>query len=211
MNNIQNILIFCFSMMIFLSCTKQFHSEQEMYEWINDPANGLVKERITGDIKIRAKYLPPEVLVYRELSRSSDYSQQEKDSLFSYYRHTRTFILEIGTVKMDEDIMFNKVHAVEEFKQRAEQLNFYIGEYLSLITEQKEYAPSLTNLENTYGMSTSRNIIAVFAPEKEKNELMEADKLTLKFDDEIFSTGMNHFVFNKKEINNIPEIKFWKL
>ncbi len=198
-------------MMMCLSCTKDFHSEQEMYEWINDPENGLVKERITGDIKIRAKYLPPEVLVYRELSRNPGYSQQEKDSLFAYYRYTRTFILEIGTAKKDEDIMFNKIHEVEEFQLRARQLNFYMGEYLSLMTGKKEYPPTLTNLENTYGMSTSRNIIVVFSPENKKNELMEADKLTLKFDDEIFSTGINHFVFNKKEIDNIPAIKFWKL
>ena len=194
------------------SCNQGFQSATDMFQWINDPDNGLVKTKTINGIEIELKFLPPEFLTYREVKRLNNYSEEYVDSLLNYYRNSYSFLLKIGPDEknQDQDIMLKGVTSIEEFNIRAQKLNFEIGEYVSLTADNIEYEPVLSNMENVYGMHSHRNIYLVFSPNDNNMSLLEAKKLDIRFNDELFETGISHFVYIKKNINNIPEVKFWK-
>jgi hypothetical protein len=208
-NNVQYGLV---AIIILLwGCTKSIHSEKEFYNWLNNPDNGLLKEKEIDGIKYTVKYLPVEYLVYQELSKMQNYSKETKDSLIGLYINTRTFLLTIGTTEKSGsgDIMYEGISEMEEFKERVELLNFDMKEYITLKTEVGDLLPRLSTLENTYGLKNSRNVYVVFASDGEF-DLMKAQKIDFTFNDEIFNTGINHFLFEREAIDNIPTLKFLK-
>lgn len=199
-------------MLLASACNQSFKSEQEFYKWLNDHDNGLITTRTTGSIKISVKYLAPEFLAYRELKQTNNYTRELKDSIVNVYKNSLTFLLAIGPdeSKEDFDIMTTGVENIVEFNERVKKLNFEIGQFITLKTENGEYKPVLSTLENVYGLTNKRNIYIVFAPNEESKKLLCAQKLDLVFEDDIFLTGINHFKFDKKKLDNIPHINFWK-
>jgi hypothetical protein len=183
-----------------------------MFQWLNDPDNGLIKTKVINGVEIELKFLPPEFLTYREVKRLNNYNKQYIDSLLNLYQNSYSFLLKIGPEDgVDgEDIMLKGVGSMEEFKSRAQMMNFEMQEYVSLKAEGKKYKPVLSTMENVYGMHSHRNIYLVFTPNDENKSLLKAEKLDVSFNDELFETGISHFVFKKKYISNIPKVKFWK-
>lgn len=89
-------------------------------------------------------------------------------------------------------------------------MSFEIERYTTLKIGGKTYRPVLSALENVYGLTDSRNITFVFVPEsKEEKTFYQSERLQLSFDDEIFNTGINHFTFNREDLNNTPSFIFW--
>lgn len=92
--------------------------------------------------------------------------------------------------------------------KRALTMNFDMNEYVSIKTPTQEYRPVLTSMENTYSLKGQRNIYMVFTDDTAEAELMKAPELDFVFNDEIFQTGVNHFVFNQDDLQSMPIIKF---
>lgn len=185
-------------------------SEQRLYAWVNDLDNGLVKTRYINGIRLTAKYLPPEFLAYKEWATSGE-TKPHYHSLLEVYKHNRTFLLTIGPDDREVaggDVMFYDVLNKEDFRQRVQDLNFEIGKYISLSAGNRQFAPKLHALENTYGLGKHRNIYLVFANDESNGSLLTGKKLDLRFNDEIFQTGISHFVFEKQDLDGLPELKF---
>jgi len=203
----------CF-LIVLASCNNELKTEKDFYGWLNDPENGFVKTKIINDIKIIAKYLPLEYLAFKELRSYGQYSKDVRDSILALYNKSRTFLLTIGPYEEKGakfDIMKTGVHDYTEFKQRAMTMNFDMAAYVSLNTELGEFKPVLTNMENVYGLSKHRNIYLVFTSAEANGKLMTANELDLTFTDEIFNTGINHFIFKKEKLDHLPTINFWKI
>lgn len=205
--------VFLFFCIITLNaCNKDFTTEKEMYKWMSNPENGLIKSRSINGIKITAKYFPPEYLLYKDLKTYDEFSPSLKDSLMEWYKFNHTFLLNIALDEenaKDIDVMRYGVRNYEEYKEKFISMNFDLTDYLSLKMKDKKLAPVLTNLENVYGLSNDRNIHVVFSTD-EKTGYDDFEELDLVYNDEIFETGINHFVFHKKDIESTPAIKFWK-
>jgi hypothetical protein len=199
---------------LFNACQPPVKDEQSYYHWLDDKENGLVRSKTANGLVITAKYLPADYLVYKEL-KGKNYGAKERDSLLAIYSKSRTFLLTIAPQEIEgspsEDIMYKDVRNIEEYKQRADLLNFKMDEFILLHTDKKEYRPVLSMLENTYSVGNSRNLYLVFTDEEDWQKLGQGQQLDLVFNDELFSTGINHFVFDNKKIAAVPRINFWKL
>lgn len=196
---------------LFVGCNQHgIDSEKELLSWINHQDNGLVKTKYINGIRLTAKYLPPAYLAYKEWVTADKKNFGYQDVLKTY-QHNRTFLLTIGPddrKKAGGDVMFYNVLNEKDYKQRVQDLNFDIGRYISLNMETKQLAPKLHTLENTYGLGKHRNIYLVFADDEANGGLLTNEKLDLKFIDEIFQTGISHFVFDKQDLDGLPELKF---
>lgn len=192
------------------SCGKEIESMKSFYGWINDPDNGLVKTRTIEGIRLTVKYLPAEFLALRDAMEETDYSSHVYDSLLGIYRTSHTFLLSIASEKDEHNVdpMYKGLESLPEYKERALTMNFNMDSYVSIRTPSEEYRPVLTSMENTYSLKAQRNIYIVFTDDSEENNLMKEQELDFIFNDEIFQTGINHFVFRQKDLANTPTVNF---
>lgn len=209
------ILVAVLFVLFFSSCSC-FQQEKELSDyltWLNNESNGLVKKKYINGLIFTAKYLPPDYLVYQELKDDTLYTDSHKDSLLDMYAHNMTFLLTVQPDERDKesdiaDVMYLGVKNMNDYQERVMLLNFEIKEYLHLEAKNASYSPVLTNLENTYSLGSGRNITCVFSPLKDKNEFSKTDTLDLVWDDEIFESGRNHFVFVNQDFSSLPRLKF---
>ncbi|MEO6302755.1 MAG: hypothetical protein ABIP51_06250, partial [Bacteroidia bacterium] len=76
------------------------------------------------------------------------------------------------------------------------------------VVKEKEYKPSIVRMENLNALERSRNFIVVFSSESNSpNDLRKNDMLFV-YNDELFNTGVNNFIFKAEQINSIPKFKF---
>jgi hypothetical protein len=206
---------YIFSVIIFTSCSL-FHRELEWKEYvkyINDEDNGLVVKKYANHLELTLKYLPADYLVHRELNNDASFTSKQRDSILESYSHNLTFMLSINPDEREEesiieDVLFYNLKTKEEYTQRMMYLNFDIKQDIELVCDSTAiYSPVITNMENNYGLSKGRNITIVFTPLKSKDEFMKAKTITVKWNDEVFETGLNYFKFNAEDLFSTPSLK----
>ncbi|MDB5272082.1 MAG: hypothetical protein JWO58_449 [Chitinophagaceae bacterium] len=203
-------LVFVFFLLFLFSCNHEVKDQQEYLRWVNDPQHELVKAKSVGDLLLEVKYLPADLLAWKELKDKS-FTEKEKDSLIHFYDQSLTFLL---TVKPDsskgatDDILYRGVTNEKDFKLRVNALNFGIERMIKLIIGKDEYYPALAVMENTYGTSLSKNFYIVFSADDKKKIGDQWKTMDLVFTDELFLTGINHFIFQEKAIEDIPDFNF---
>ncbi|MBL4670398.1 MAG: hypothetical protein JKY30_14200 [Flavobacteriales bacterium] len=201
------------SLLLLSSCGKNTVDSYEDYLlWLDDTENGLVRDKEAGGITIKVKQLPSNYLAYQDLINEKSIKKSIVDSIIGSYEKSLTFLLTIGVdgdVKKG-DIMFQGVRTYKEYKQQLMELNFGIENNISLSIGGNMYNPVLSHLENVYGLTDKRNITVVFVPATKEDKLFYlAEEIQFTYDDELFDTGINHFTFNREDINNNPSFKFW--
>jgi len=197
-----SILFLSLSALVF-SCKEEIRTEAQLHKWINNPENGLLQSKTVGGIKITAKYLPAQYLAFMEIKDITKPTSKQKDSILSQYSKSLTFLLNISPANQSLDIMKAGVANMEEFKERVAEMNFGISEYISLKTEKDEFSPTLLNLENVYGLKDDRNIYLVFANQTKGQNIFSSSNYDLTFQDNIFNSGISHFIFKKKDIDKL--------
>lgn len=194
-----------------LSCGKSFSTEKELYQYLSEEKNGLTETRDMGGVVFKMKYLPNEYLVYNEL-KNTLYTEIEVDSLRSLFENSVNFMLTIDfkNVEAGDNALGYGTEDYSQYKERIEKLNFSLDQFLTLETDQRTFVPVLWNLENTYTVGNKRNLLITFGDKEFIDAFSKGTTLDITFNDEIFYTGIAHFVFNKSQMESIPSINFWK-
>jgi len=205
-----------FGFVFLLSCDNsgKINNIEEYLVWLNDQNNGLVKTKYVNGLELTIKYLPAEYLAFQDLKNEMSFTENNKDSLVKFYEKSMTFLMSIGPDERKQqggDIMFQGVRNYKEYSKRVYTMNFDMEQFITLKTDKREFCPVLSNLENVYGLAAKRNIIFVFVPSKNNpKDLLGTEKYDFVYEDELFGLGTNHFVFYKRDINNLPKITFWQ-
>ena len=213
MNNIVSkgltglVILIVFSL---FSCERSIDNIKDYYKYINTLENGLVKIKNIGALSFSMKYIPSDFYVYKALKKQATVS---KDSLKEAYGNNVNFILKIAPSEDAEtkfDVMTETVSSLAEFQEQAYTINFDLQEYIHLKAGEQEVHPVLVEIENVYGLAKHRLVNIVFAKEAINEAWQSQDKLDLTFNDEIYGTGKHHFIFYKKDIDNIPQLSLAK-
>lgn len=210
-NLIGHVLLF--ALLALNSCnTSTVSSKEELLQYINLNKESFIRKKRVNNFDLAVKYLPGQFFVLKELGSEGGHKKEKADSLMAFYNNSRTFLLTVSSdgsqMPADENVMFYKTEGIEEYKQRALEMNFTMEEYFTLKTERGEFKPVLCNLENTYSAVGHKNFMIVFADSDATSGLMDAKELDLVFEDEFFHTGINHFVFKKEQIDKVPALVF---
>jgi hypothetical protein len=160
-------------------------------------------------VLVSVLYLPPEYLALKELKGDTANKRLNYDSLLNYHRNSSSFIITFGpdeAKKNTNDIMYDNIKNFREYTERSLDLNFDMENKIVLKTKKGEYAPVLSSLENTYGLSKDRKVNLVFAAgmkdDKTKNQYYD-----FVYSDETFGVGTLHFNFDANRIKeNMPEV-----
>ena len=199
--------------MLLNACGQTTISSYDDYlQWLNDVENGLVVNKEVNGITLKVKHLPAHYLAYQDLSNKPFIKKEVADSIINKYSKSLTFLVTIGVdgqIKKG-DVMYQGVRDYEAYKERLYAMNFDIEEDISITMDGLTYQPVLSHLENGYGLTDSRNIMVVFVPHtKEEAVFYASQDIQFTYDDEIFNTGINHFQFNRSDINRVPTFTFW--
>jgi hypothetical protein len=190
--------------------TSEVNSIEGYLKWLENPANGLTKKKVVNNLKLKAKYLPQQYLLHRELGSSAN--PQEKQQLSDKYKGSINFLFSIKPEdsKMGgNSLIWFGVSSYQEYKQQVNALNFRLDKYLTLETDQGSYRPVLTHLQNYHNLKEGIDFMIAFAPTKDQpSDLTEASTYNLVFDDRFFGTGISRFVFQRDDIEQAPAINF---
>lgn len=198
-NNI--LLILVASVLFNCSNKRSFNDVTELTKYINNTDNGLFKEKTIGVVNYKLKYLPTEYLVHKQLNTNSKSSLI--DSLNKEYKNSITFLLSIGpSDDQSFDITKYGVSNYQEFAALIEKMCFRANELIYIQDQSgKEHKPAIVQMENINALEKHRNLMVVF-----HNDSYFADDFSFVFNDELFSTGINKFLFRSKDINDVPKI-----
>ena len=209
-----NIALLLSTTLILSSCHTPIRDKAAFYAWMNDQNNGLITTKTIQDVVLTVKYLPAEYLAFKDLKSIVNPSQKIIDSLVEQYRDSRAFLLTIQPnpdYQANGDILYKGVGSYVEYRQRIMDLNFSIEKFISIKADDQTFKPLLSSLENNYGISEKQSVYLLFADNTNQKGLLNAPQLDLVFEDALFGSGINHFKFQKKDLDNIPSIDYLKL
>lgn len=201
--------IFLSLLSVISACKSTIRTEKELYKWINDKDNGLVQEKTTNGFTLTAKYLPAELLAYREYESDKTIPFNK---VLENYKKNKTFLMSIKVdtaTRHTGNVLFQDAEGYAGYKQRILSFNFGLEEMVSLNYSEKKYKPVLYTLENTFNIVDGKNIYLVFNIDSLKKQNKQ-DEMDLVFEDVHFSTGITHFKFKVTDLQNIPKIELSK-
>jgi hypothetical protein len=172
--------------------------------WANDPDNGLVRTKSVNGLEITVRYLSPEYRAYLELRGRRRHGGESVDSLIRSYERSVAFLMTISA--HGGDVMMRDVASYSDYAERMATMNFDMTSFLALVADGATYRPVLATLED--GISPTRTIIVVFADEEGADRLTTAESLDFVFSDTIFETGIDHFSFVRRDIDDRLRLRF---
>ncbi len=208
-------------LLAFAACERVPHSLPlaDYLVWLADEENKLVRERHSGGMRLRVKYLPPDYLAWREL-QGRDAWDADFEALSAYHRRSISFLFSIdpaearqpagvGSPKVPaRDAMSYGLRSFEDYAERVMKLNFGLADQWELRTEKGSFRPVLTGMENSYELGPRRSCILVFAPPDSIRPLRAARDYDLVFKDETLATGISHFRFRREDFESLPQLQF---
>lgn len=193
-------------LLLLISCSSSIDNEKELLKWLNTPSNGFVKKSSSNGFVLTMKYLPPEYLAFNEMKKDARGNTDLQEYLESF-KNSRTFLLTIAPDDKKMDATTYGVSNMSDYSQRIKDLSFNIKESLILKTDSgQRYNPVLTTMENLYEIGNKKSIYIVFSDDKK--HILNSEKLDITFQDTFLDTGITHFVFKRKKIDNLPNLNF---
>lgn len=181
----------------------------EYQEWLKENAELIIKEKHINQLTLKAEYMPADLLAYQEYEESKSSANTTLfDSLRNQYVCGLSFKLSIIADNKGANLMYTGISTMEEYKHRVNVLNFNNEEFLALTIGGEKYKPALSLFEGYNELSNRLTFNVVFTPKEFDCGVFEkdVDELTFTFEDPYWNTGVNHFLFRKTDLENIPKL-----
>ncbi|MDI9342119.1 MAG: hypothetical protein QM534_16215 [Sediminibacterium sp.] len=186
------------------ACSKEVASTEAFGKWLSNAKNGCIVHKSVNGLDISVCYLPPHYMAALEMSKKNISSRLTYDSLVSAYQYQINVLMTIAG-KNDQNVLYKDVTNPQEYSERLMALNFDLENMARLRANGITYAPSLTSMENTYGLGKDIKLNLLFTPATTKEELLKSDHLEFEYSDESFGIGNIICAFDKKNIHdNLP-------
>lgn len=202
--------VFLVFLILFISCQRGFKDEESFLKWLSNRDNGFVKKASGNGFSLTMKYLPPQYLALLE-AKKVDGVKTVNDDLYhgklKQFKDARTFLLTFEHDEKGVDITKYGVTDMIEFKKRMNTLNFGMKEFVHLRGgDGIKHSPVLASFENIYEINNKKTFYIVFSKDLIKDK--DLKDLDVTYVDEIFETGISHFVFDKEKIDKLPKLNF---
>jgi hypothetical protein len=209
-NNIA--LLFILIVFSLSACKKtEIADSKEYFSYLANPKNGLVKEKTVAGLTIKVKYIPEDYLVYnmvKDLDLKT-LTPTYKDSIAKSYANSVTYMVSIGPAQNEDfDVTRVGVGSYQEFAERIEQMAFNAQDWFAVTIKDKSHTPVIVRMENINALEKSRNFMVIFNSTKGSENDFRKNDMCLTYDDGLFNTGLNKFIFNATDIQELPKFTF---
>lgn len=186
---------------MFCACKRQLDKEAYV-EYINDPKNGLIKEKNVNHVQMKLWYKPTGFLVEQHIGNNKP-TPGLIDSLRKHYAQYMYFVLSMS--KNNQEILNHLAADRARFGAMVNQLAFGMGEKVTLVQNHEDTLQLADyHYARMYGVGTSTDILFAF----KKGKLEKNGELVFYLQDFGLLTGNTKYKFRNKDIINIPELKF---
>lgn len=174
-------------------------------KWIDNPDNGLKKEKKLDEYQYKVFYKPADYVVFREIinsgAKSIDEQQAQKriGELSNFHQFNFDIVSADGKVSVLQ-------HHLSNQEEHAARVNYFVSHAQQdfLLVEGSDTMPCvLYHFEQTFGATPLNTISLGFEKKSPKTE----GDLQLIFTNRLFNTGEIKFLFPKSTITNIPKLK----
>lgn len=163
--------------------------------------NGLRKEVIVNEYKVRITFRPTDLLIAQELRGTHDSTQVAR--LKQKYGSHYYFVLSLS--KNEHEAIQAGSMPQSQFSNLLQTISFRMGMYVNMTTPQRDTIPLTDFIYNrTFSMGASNDILLVFNKEKVRDQQWVQINLAE------FGLGLGHqsLKFHCKDLDQIPEINF---
>ncbi len=186
---INRVYILIFLVFIALtSCQKELTAE-EYLAYVNNPENGLKKEKEIGDFKIGVKYEPTQFLLSKQ-------ENVEEDELSNYEHFQFRMKLKRGgdILLYKESNDMNEVTRINHFGFEAKN-DFFI------VSNSDTTNCIISHFSRNYNLNPTIDLTLAFNAIDKKNDWQ------FVYNDHQFNIGTVKFVFKKEDLSNLPILK----
>jgi len=178
---------------------KAYVSEQELFAYLKDTDNGLMKEQKKDDVKFVVYYKPSDLLVAQDRNLKTEQTSSDVKTAYDNYYY---FVVNIS--KNGQELEASLLTDTE-FAKAIQELAFGMREHISILTsEQDTVALAEYLFPRMYGSTGSTSFICAF----EKKDIEKSKNFNLVFyHPQVVDTPVK-FSFLTKDIKNTPRIKF---
>jgi len=176
--------------------------------WIDKEGHGLVKRRVINGVTLEGRFLPGEYQAYQDYQANP---QQPLDSVLSAYRCGLTFHISLQADKETgnyRNLMYYNTHSQEEITGRTRELSFNASDFTELSYKGKHYVPVLSVFEGYNPIANRISLMLVFSVPGYPcgTDADDSGEFDLTFYDPYWELGTNHFLFQKHDLKNIPDL-----
>jgi|SRR6185312_1541105 len=189
------VVIFAFT----LFKKKSYVTEKELYAYVKNPDNGLMKEQTKDDVKFVVYYKPSDLLTAQD--RNSKVTQPNSD-IKTAYNDYYYFVLNFSK---DNQELEASLLTTTDFSKAIQELSFGMKEHINIITNEQDTVELASYLfPRMFGSSGSTSFICAF----EKEDIEKSKSFDLVFYHPMIVESPVRFNFANRDIKNTPGIKF---
>ncbi|MEM0941026.1 MAG: hypothetical protein AAF600_11370 [Bacteroidota bacterium] len=184
-----------------VGCTvPEYLSEEDLYSFIQDGRNGLIKEKKIGKVMIKVFYRPNDFLVWQELEGESDTSKI-KNALKRYDTYFY-FMMQLSVGQ--KDALYGLSTNQMEFNDRLQTLSFRMNQFVNLTTSDQDTIPVADfYYSRMFGFSKTNDLLFVFNNE----QIGDSEWISLNTKEFGFKTGRQSFRFDVGNIESAPRLE----
>ena len=171
-------------------------------KWMNDPSNGMVKQKEINGLMYEVKYLTPEVMALNEL-RKTNVGKEEFQNIRKQYGNMNYFRLRIYDKGGGHIYNYLRKKRVDPDEVEA-YYNYSAQKDWIVISGSIDTAKcTLFTFAKTYGASVEFDFEMGYI---NRDSLRKGD-MSLEYDDRVLNNGTLKFLFSSKDLQKIPQIK----
>ena len=195
------VLIVTVAIFSFTLFKKKSHvTEKELYAYVKNPDNGLMKEQTKDDVKFVVYYKPSDLLVAQD--KNSKQAQQPPSDVKMAYSDYYYFVINLSK---DNQELEATLLTTTDFGKAIQELAFGMNKHISIITSEQDTIELATYLfPRMYGSTGSTSFICAF----EKKDIEKSKNFDLVFYHPLIVESPVRFNYITQDIENTPGIKF---
>jgi hypothetical protein len=209
---VSNKLIITACLLAFLcNCSEPKQLSWEAYQkWLTKHSDQLIKKKEINAIEVTVRYLPSDLLAYRDIDGGNTALNQNKfDSVRAFYNCGLHFQLVIEADPKSKNLMYFKIQDQDGYTSRVEELSFHAENFVSLDNKGLRSPIVLSHYEGYNELQNKITLHLVFSPEWFTCGKFSTDvrDFTINFDDPYWEMGLIKFKFTPEFIRQIPTLK----
>ncbi len=195
-------LFFCIGLLVccLLSCGKKELSAREYVQYLESEKSGARQEKNIADIKIAVQY---KTAAYMALKEKREEATAVKETV-TKLKGMQYYTIKYSLTNSETDIMKYNLASQSDYYERLNYMSFGMQNDASLIQGKDTLSCVLFNHVRNYGISPYTEIVLGF--EETENELAFKENKTLLINDRAFGLGYLKFLFQKNDLNDLPEL-----
>ncbi len=193
-------ICFCLFAVLLSSCGRHKLEAKEYIKWV-DESEILSSTKVIGNIEFTMRYIPAEYMLLKEIAAGKNVSKEVFNQKLKEQSKLIYINLQVKDLDSHSEAIRSGVRSMEDLSQKINHMSFNAQKDFELIQCDSLKKCVLYHFERSYDLASHNKIVMAF----ENNGHCESD-IKLKYDDQVFDTGIINLVITKEQLAEVPAL-----